>query len=52
MYDIDPNFKDFERKNIRGIPHIWVKWLGWPNKFNQWVPLDRVVDILPNSALN
>ena len=51
-YKIDPAFTDFKRKNIRGIPHIWVKWLGWPNKFNQWVPLDSVARILPNSALN
>ena len=31
FYKIDPNFKDFIRKNIRGKPHIYVKWLGWPN---------------------
>ena len=37
-YKLDPNFK-VKRKNIRGVPHIWVKWLGWPEKFNQWVPL-------------
>ena len=42
LYEIDPNFKDFKRKQIRGNPYIWVKWKGWPNKFNQWVPLADV----------
>lgn len=46
-YKIDPNFKDFKRKNIRGVPHIWVKWLGWPKKFNQWVPFKEVKDLIP-----
>ena len=48
-YQIDPSFKDFKRKNIGGVPHIYVKWLGWPNKFNQWVPQADVQDILPVS---
>ena len=51
-YKIDPTFTDFKRKKIRGIPHIWVKWLGWPKKFNQWVPLESVARILPKLALN
>ena len=24
-----------------------VNYLGWPNKFNEWVPEDRIKDILP-----
>ena len=50
FYKIDPNFKDFKKKNIRGKPHIYVKWLGWPNKFNQWVPMSEVRHILPENA--
>ena len=50
FHKIDPNFKDFKRKNIRGKPHIYVKWLGWPNKFNQWVPLSEVHHILPENV--
>ena len=50
IYKIDPNFKDFKRKNIRGKPHIFVKWLGWPNKFNQWLPLSEVQNILPKNV--
>ena len=48
-YRIDPNFSDFKRKRIRGVPHIWVKWLGWPSKFNQWVPEARVRHLLPQN---
>ena len=46
-YRIDPNFRDFKRKRIRGVPHIWVKWLGWPSKFNQWVPAADLQHLLP-----
>ena len=46
VFKIDPNHKDFKRKNIRGIPHIFVKWYGWPTKFNQWVPVNDVEDLL------
>ena len=49
LYKIDPNFKDFKRKFIGGKPHIYVKWLGWPNKFNQWLPLSEVQHILPEN---
>jgi hypothetical protein len=38
IYKIDPKFKDFRRKKIQNVPHIWVKWLGWPEKFNSWIP--------------
>ena len=45
-YKLDPNHNDFKRKNIRGVPHIFVKWLGWPKKFNQWVPVNDVRHLL------
>ena len=48
-YHFDPNFTDHKRKKIRGVPHIWVKWLGWPSKFNQWVPEARVRHLLPQN---
>ena len=44
-YKLDPNH-NFKRKNIRGVPHIFVKWLGWPKKFNQWVPVNDVRHLL------
>ena len=46
VFKLDPNHKDFKRKNIRGVPHIFVKWLGWPKKFNQWVPVNQVQHLL------
>ena len=46
VFKIDPNHKDFKRKNIRGIPHIFVKWYGWPTKFNQWVPVNDIEHLL------
>ena len=51
-YKIDPSFTDFKRKLIRRVPHIWIKWLGWPTKFNQWVPLNTVKRILPDLAFD
>ena len=45
VFDLDPNYNG-RRKNIRGVPHIFVKWLGWPKKFNQWVPVDDVRHLL------
>ena len=41
-FKIDPRFNNFKRKMIKGKEHVWVKWLGWPDKFNQWVPMDDV----------
>ena len=49
IYRLDPTFDGFKRKNIRGIPHIYVKWLGWPDKFNQWIPLQNVQHLLPST---
>ena len=46
-YRIDPKFSDFKRKRVGGVPHIWVKWLGWPSKFNQWVPEEDIHHLLP-----
>ena len=48
-YKIDPKFNDFKKKMIRGVPHIWVKWLGWPIKFNQWVPEANIRHLLPQN---
>lgn len=49
LYRIDPTFEGFKRKNIHGTPHIYVKWLGWPDKFNQWLPLRDVQHLLPST---
>ena len=47
VYRLDPSFKGFKQKNINGIPHMYVKWLGWPDKYNQWIPLRDVQHLLP-----
>lgn len=47
-YKLDPNHRNFKRKRIRGVPHIWVKWLGWPEKFNQWGPFENVKHLIPS----
>ena len=51
-YRLDPKYKITERKNIRGIPHIKVKWLGWPDKFNQWIRADSVTHLLSDEIRN
>ena len=43
---LDPTFK-VKRKNIGGVPHAYVKWLGWPDKFNQWIPVQNIEHLLP-----
>ena len=37
--------KIIKRKKINGIRHVLVKWLGWPAKFNSWIPERDVKDI-------
>lgn len=42
----DPNYKkDFfevekilKSKTIKGVKHVFVKYLFYPSKFNQWIP--------------
>ena len=30
--------KVIRRKNINGVEHVLVKWMGYNEKFNQWIP--------------
>ena len=34
-----------ERKKVGGRRMVLVKWLGWPSKFNSWIPEKDVIDI-------
>ena len=34
-----------ERKMKGKQPEVLVKWLGWPSKFNSWIPKNDVKDI-------
>ncbi len=29
-------------KYIKGVKHYWVKWLGWPDSYSQWVPESQI----------
>ena len=33
-----------EREGVNG-KEVFVKWKGWPDKFNQWVPVKDVTDL-------
>ena len=33
------------RKRPGSRNFIYVKWLGWPSKFNSWIPEKDVVDV-------
>jgi hypothetical protein len=37
--------KIIKRKKINGTKDVLVKWLGWPSKFNSWIPEKDVEDI-------
>ena len=46
--DVDKPFKMesiLERKKEGSIHMVLVKWLGWPSKFNSWIPEKDVVNI-------
>jgi len=46
-YKLDPNFK-IRSKTVRGKKYFFVKYLGWPDKFNQWVPEENLEDLKSN----
>ena len=37
--------KILARKKIRRKNMVLVKWLGWPEKFNSWIPEKDIVDV-------
>ena len=43
LYMVDKIIK--ERKMKGKQPEVLVKWLGWPSKFNSWIPKNDVKDI-------
>ena len=34
--------KVIQTRRRRGIEESLVKWMGWPNKFNQWIPSSNI----------
>jgi hypothetical protein len=37
--------KVLKRKRIGDIPHVLVKWFGYPRQFNSWIPASDVRDL-------
>ena len=33
------------RKNKKGIKEYFIKWLGYPDKFNSWEPLKNIIEL-------
>ena len=40
VYKIEKVLK--KRKLVNGIPHVLVKWYGWPDQYNSFVPLSDI----------
>lgn len=34
--------KVLRRKNIKGVEHALVKWVGYSKKFNEWIPVEQL----------
>jgi hypothetical protein len=43
-YRLDPDFKK-KTKTVKGKKYYFVKYLGWPDKFNQWIPEENLQDL-------
>ena len=41
MFEIEKVIKTRRR---RGVREVFVKWLGYPDKFNQWISASSVSD--------
>lgn len=50
LYKLDPEFKIKERKTASGTLEYFVKFQGWPDAFNEWVPEKRLRDLQNISA--
>ena len=33
------------KKKINGIEHGLVKWIGYSDKFNEWIPVSKLQEI-------
>lgn len=44
QYKIDPEYK-VKTKTEKGKKYIYVKWQGWPEEFNEWIPEEEYQDI-------
>jgi hypothetical protein len=37
--------KVLQRKNIKGVEHALVKWVGYSKKYNEWIPVENLESI-------
>jgi len=35
--------KILSRKSVKGNKFALVKYKGWPEKFNEWIPIDNLI---------
>ena len=38
--------KVLKTRTKKGVKEVFVKWKGYPNKFNQWIPQAEIVELL------
>ena len=46
--DREPEFKIekvLKKRTLRGVKQIYVKWLGWPHWYNQWIDESQVTQV-------
>ena len=36
------NRESLKKKKINGIEHGLVKWIGYSDKFNEWLPVSKI----------
>jgi hypothetical protein len=36
--------KVLRKKKIKGVEHGFVKWIGYDNSFNEWIPLSNLIN--------
>lgn len=43
VFDIE---RELKRRNKNGVEQVLVKWVGYHNKFNSWIPVENLEDIV------
>ena len=42
---VDKIEKVLKKQTVNGVKQIFVKWLGWPDKYNQWINESEVTQV-------
>ena len=35
--------KILKKRNVKGKKEIYIKWLGYPDRFNEWIPFSNLI---------